>query len=181
MSGAGRRWRKSGKGAARLDYGAPFSRESRSFRPRGRRITKGKFCITGGAPVNKGLGTLQMSVAKWNPQRGSSRPWRCFRRRCTILPHKLRRYNCCFILLSVPVLRIHMSEKSPCRGNALRRRGPAIWFQELALLLGRITRTPRSGLQTRQTTVNAFSSHPHRLVNVRPWIRLPGLTAFWNR
>jgi len=43
MSVAGRRWRKSGKRAARLDYGAPFSRESRSFRPRGRHITKGKF------------------------------------------------------------------------------------------------------------------------------------------
>jgi hypothetical protein len=33
------------------------------FRPR--RRTKGKFCIIAGSPVNKGLGTLQMSIAKW--------------------------------------------------------------------------------------------------------------------
>jgi len=32
------------------------------------RFLKGKYCNVAAWPVNKGLGTLQMSVAKLNPQ-----------------------------------------------------------------------------------------------------------------
>jgi len=37
-----------------------------------------KFCIVGGRPVNKGLGLLQMSGAKWSPQRAPHRPGTAF-------------------------------------------------------------------------------------------------------
>src|ERR1039458_2860428 len=38
---------------------------------------KGKFCIVGGRPVNKGVGMLQMSGAKRMAQRSPSKLWRC--------------------------------------------------------------------------------------------------------
>jgi hypothetical protein len=54
----------------------------------------------------------QRSGAKGEPQRASPQPWGCFRRCCRTLSHKLRRCDFGLMLLSVVVLRIHMSENA---------------------------------------------------------------------